>query len=177
MIMADVLKIFLLVLGMLLVLISYWLAAEALAARLVARAQDRYRTHPIRITLLGALIGVPLVMGGLGLLEAGSAPAKVVGFLLVSVTTLGALLGSAGLCRRIGVGLSSPVDRVQPWRRVLRGAVVLALVSLLPFAGWFLVLPLVLASGLGAAITAGYGLRREARSPAGERGPGPRETA
>ena len=36
MIMADVLKIFLLVVGALIVLVSYWLAAESLFPRLVA---------------------------------------------------------------------------------------------------------------------------------------------
>ena len=53
MIMADVLKIFLLVLGMLIVIVSYWLAAEALFPRLVARAQERYSRRPVRLTLLG----------------------------------------------------------------------------------------------------------------------------
>ncbi len=166
MIMADVLKIFLSVLGMLIVLVSYWLAAESLFPRLVARSQDRLRSHPLRATLLGALIEVPLVLVGLGLLQAGAAPAKVAGFLLATLAIFGGLLGSAGLCRRIGAGLPSPADSGQPWRRVLRGAVVLALMSLLPFAGWFLVLPLVLTSGLGAALSAGWALRREARAPA-----------
>ncbi len=168
MIMADVLKIFLIVLGMLIVLISYWLAAESLFPRLVSRAQDRYRTRPIRITLLGALIGAPLVAVGLGMLQAGSAPAKVAGFLLATAAVFGGLAGSAGLCRRIGAGLPTPADATQPWRRVLRAAVVLALTSLLPFAGWFLVLPLALASGLGAALTAGWALRRETRAAGSE---------
>ena len=118
------------------------------------------------MTLLGALVGTPLVLMGLGLLQAGSSPAKVAGFLLVSVMVFGGLLGSAGLCRQIGEGLPSPADATQPWRRVLRGAIVLALMSLLPFAGWFLVLPLALASGLGAALSAGWALRRGARTPA-----------
>ena len=166
MIMADVLKVFLIILGMLIVLVSTWLAAESLFPRLVARAQKRYRTHPIRITLLGALLAGPLLAAGLGLLQAGSAPAKAIGFVLTATTVLTGLLGSAGLCRRIGTGLPSPVDQAQPWRRVLRGGIVLALVSLLPFAGWFLLLPLTLISGFGAAITGGYGLWRERRTAA-----------
>ncbi len=164
MIMADVLKIFLLVLGMLIVLVSYWLAAESLFPRLVARAQERYRTRPIRITLLGALLGGPLLAAGLALLQAGGAPVKAAGFLLASAALLSGLLGSAGLCRRIGEGLPSPADAAQPWRRVLRGGAVLALTFLLPFAGWFLVLPLALASGFGAALGAAWDLRREARA-------------
>ncbi len=147
MIMADVLKIFLLVLGMLIVIVSYWLAAESLFPRWVARSQERFRAHPIRIALVGALVGGPLLAVGLALLRAGSAPIKGLGFVLASAAVLGGLLGSAGLCRRIGEGLPSPADGAQPWRRVLRGGVVLALTFLLPFAGWFLVLPLALLSG------------------------------
>ncbi len=166
MIMADVLKIFLIVLGMLIVLVSYWLAAESLFPRLVTRAQEQYRGRPLRITLFGALLGAPLVAIGLGLLQAGSAPVKVIGFLLTTMAAFGGLLGSAGLSRLIGAGLPSPADAAQPWRRVLRGGVVLALMSLLPFAGWFLVLPVALTSGLGAAMVAGWALRREAREAA-----------
>jgi hypothetical protein len=42
------------------------------------------------------------------------------------------------------------VDEVQPWRRVLRGGGVLALLFAVPLLGWFAMLPLTLASGLGA---------------------------
>ncbi len=169
MIMADVLKIFLLVVGMLIVLVSYWLAAESLFPRLVAQARERYRESPILVTLLGALVGGPLLAAGLALLRAGNAPLKAAGFLLAAAAVLGGLLGSAGLCRRIGEGLPSPADAAQPWRRVVRGGAVLALTFLLPFAGWFLVLPVTLLSGFGAALTAAWGLRREARRHATRR--------
>ena len=52
--------------------------------------------------------------------------------------------------QRIGAGLPSPLDEQQPWRRVLRGGILLALTFLLPFVGWF-VLPIwALVSGFGA---------------------------
>jgi len=60
------------------------------------------------------------------------------------------LAGSSGLALRIGMGLNSPLDATQPWRRVLRGGVVLSCSFLLPVVGW-VILPLwVLVSGLGA---------------------------
>ena len=161
MIMADILKIFLLVVGAQTVLIAYWLTAESLFPTFVGRAHDRYRTHPIRVAVLGLAIGAPAAAVALSLLQAGSASAKVAGFLLAASIAAGGMLGSAGLCRRIGDGLPSPTDAPQPWRRVLRGAVVLALTFLLPFLGWFLVLPLALLSGVGATLDAGWGLRRE----------------
>ncbi len=160
MIMADVLKIFLLVTGTLAVLVSYWLAAESLFPHIVQRAQHRYHSCPLRITLLGALCGAPLLAVGLTLLKTGGAPGKALGFSLAAVTVLSGLLGSAGLCRQLGAGLPSPTDSTQPWRRVLRGGMVLSLTFLLPFVGWFLILPLALASGFGATITAIYNLRK-----------------
>ncbi len=164
MIMADVLKIFLLVVGTQIVVISYWLAAESLYPKIVAAARDRYRTQPLRITLLGALVGAPLFAFGLSLFQMGSAPAKAFGFVVASGAVLGGLLGSAGLCRLIGAGLPSPADATQPWRRVLRGGIVLTLMCLLPFLGWFLILPLTLLSGAGATISAIYARRRQAPS-------------
>ncbi|MEM7356594.1 MAG: hypothetical protein AAF657_37610 [Acidobacteriota bacterium] len=164
--MADVLKIFLLVVGTQIVLVAYWLAAVALLPKVVDRAGEVYRRHPWRSVLIGAALGGPIVVLGFGLLQAGSAPVKVLGFLMVSAATLGGLLGSAALCRRLGAGLPSPIDSTQPWRQVLRGGIVLVLTFLLPFLGWFLILPVTLASGLGTVLlTAAIRLRRRAAAP------------
>jgi hypothetical protein len=46
------------------------------------------------------------------------------------------------------------VDETQPWRRVLRGGIVLAFSFLLPFVGWVIIPLWVLVSGLGAFILA-----------------------
>ncbi len=165
MIMADVLKIFLLVVGTQVVVTSYWLAAESLYPKLVAAAHDRYTQQPLRITLLGALVGIPVFGFGVSLFQMGSPAAKVLGFALASIAALGSLLGSAGLCRRIGSGLLSPNDTTQPWRRVLRGGIVLAMMCLLPFLGWFLILPLTLISGGGAILSALFARHRNRQAP------------
>lgn len=164
MIMADILKIFLLVTGAQLVLISYWLASESLFPAFVGLARERYQTHAIRSALLGLLLGVPLAAVGFGLLQAGTGPAKATGFLILAATFCAGMLGSAGLCRQIGTGLPSPADATQPWRRVLRGAVVLVMLFLLPFLGWFAVLPLVILSGLGASLDVAWRRRRQPRA-------------
>jgi len=39
-----------------------------------------------------------------------------------------------------------------PWRRVLRGGVVLSFAFLLPVIGWFVLLPWTLVSGVGASL-------------------------
>lgn len=162
MIMADILKIFLLVVGFQIIAVCYWLAAEALWPRWVQAAQQRYLHTPFRGALLGVALGTPLVFGGLALAQNGSGPAKGVGFLLLAVPTFLAFLGSAGLARRLGEGLPSPQDAGRPWGPVLRGGTVLTFLFLLPFLGWFLVLPLALLSGVGTAALAVRDLRRPA---------------
>jgi hypothetical protein len=154
MIMADVLKIVFLVVGTLIVLVSYWLAAAALFPRTVARARVAYTERPVRATLLGAAVGGPSVLVGLALLNAPNGAAKLLGAVVVSTQILLGLLGSAGLGERIGAGLPSAGDAGRPWRAVLRGGIVLSLTFLFPIIGWFGVLPWALTSGVGAALMA-----------------------
>ena len=164
MIMADVLKIVFIILGIQLVFIGYWLAAVALFPRMVERSRGQYQLHFVKITLVGAIVMVPLV--AIGLLTLNKAPnpiGKLLGAAAIAIPLLVALLGSAGLSQRIGEGLPSTLDEAQPWRRVLRGGVVLVMTFLLPFVGWFLVIPWTLISGLGALL---FTIPRTANKPA-----------
>jgi len=151
MIMADVLKVLLIILGILTIHVSYWLLAEALFPALVEQAGKQYG-KPVMVTLMGLGVAFVPVVLGLVLSKGPNPLANVTGLTLVAVPILLGLVGSAGFTLRIGAGLPSPVDETQPWRRVLRGGIVLACTFLLPIVGWF-VLPIwVLVSGLGALI-------------------------
>ncbi len=154
MIMADVFQILFIILGLLITIVCYWLFFEAFTPRLVSRARHEYEQHPVKLLFRGLLWGVPTLLLGIALVSAQPPPAKIAGFaILLSLVLLG-LLGSAGLSRHIGQRLSSPIDTEQPWRRVLRGGTVLSITFVLPFLGWFMILPLTLVSGVGAAVTA-----------------------
>ena len=72
------------------------------------------------------------------------------GITLMVVPGMLGLAGSAGLTLRIGAGLPSPRDEREPWRRVLRGGILLAFSFLLPVVGWFIIPIWVLVSGFGA---------------------------
>ncbi|MGH7970583.1 MAG: hypothetical protein ACREIC_17795 [Limisphaerales bacterium] len=158
--MADILKILLIVLGILIVYVSYWLLAEALFPALVEQASRHYR-KPVRITMVGLAAAVLPVILGLLLARTPNPLTKLLGMTLLIVPALLGLVGSAGLTLRIGEGLPAPIDEAQPWRRVLRGGVLLACSFLLPVVGW-VVLPLwVLVSGFGAFILCVAEKRRE----------------
>jgi hypothetical protein len=149
MIMADVLTWFFIVLGLYVTLVCHWLGAAALFPKTVAACRDRY-ARPVSAVFLGLVLALPLLVLGAAGAKAPNPPVAGFSRALLVVLILPALLGSAGLALRLGAGLASPIDDTQPWRRSLRGSVVLAGMFLLPLAGWFVVLPLVLVSGFGA---------------------------
>lgn len=159
--MADILKIVFIVLGILTIYVSYWLVAEALFPRIVENAHRLY-AKPVRITLLGLGAALPPVIAGVALAKIPHPLLKFIGISLVVVPGLLGLVGSAGLTLRIGMGLPSPLDGTQPWRRVLRGGIVLACTFLLPVVGWIVIPLWVLVSGLGAFILAARQLKTTA---------------
>lgn len=155
MILADVFKYVFLVLGALVVIVSYWLTTMALFPATVERSRVAYGVRPLRLTALGLLVTLPLVVLGLALLNgAPNAALKLAGGAAVALPLLLGLAGSAGLSERVGRGLVHADDARTPWRRSLRGGTVLALTFLLPIVGWFVVLPAVLLSGCGAMLLA-----------------------
>jgi hypothetical protein len=152
MIFADILFWFLIVAGAYLALNAYWLAAVALFRPVVERARLTYATRPVAATLAGLLAMVPVALVFVVFAKAAQPGVKLLTGALLMVPLIFALIGSAGLADKIGAGLAAPVDEAQPWRRVLRGGGVLALLFVLPLLGWFAVFPLTLASGLGALL-------------------------
>ena len=149
----NVLFWFLMIAGAYLALNAYWLAAVALFRPAVERARLTYATRPVAATLAGLLAFVPVGLVFLVFARTAGHPGiRIVTGGLLMVPLVLALIGSAGLADKIGAGLASPVDEAQPWRRVLRGGAVLALLFVVPLLGWFAMLPLTLASGLGALL-------------------------
>lgn len=158
MIMADVFKILFLILGMLICTVSYWLMFSALFAPAVGRAQQALATRPMRVLLMGALVGIPLVLLGLAMAANGAGPIKLLGVTLLILLTTAALFGSTGLVRMVGLGLGNPQTARSNGGVVLRGGSVVAIACVFPLVGWFLLLPVVLIVGFGAML---QGVRRQ----------------
>ena len=154
MIMADVWKIVFLVIGTQAVMVSYWLLAAALFPAALSRTREAYDGRGTRSTVVGLLVSVPLLLVGSALLQLPHPLLKLIGAVSLSVPVVLGLLGSTGLCDRVGAGLPSQRDAQQPWLRVLRGGVVLSFAFVLPVIGWFILLPWTLVSGVGASLGA-----------------------
>lgn len=170
MIMADVWKIVFLILGTQAVMVSSWLLAAALFPEALRRSRAAYDQRSGRLTFAGLATAVPALLLGGALLQGPHPLLKLVGAILVSAPVAVGLAGSAGLCDRIGAGLPGDADARLPWRRVLRGGIVLSFAFVLPVIGWFVLLPWTLVSGVGASLGS---LRR--RGAAARRVPTPAE--
>ena len=174
---ANVLQVFLLILGVMLVFQAYWLAATALFPKTINNARDRYK-KPFTTTLVGLAIVVPTFLVGFVLL--GNLPnplIKAIGFLIGVVPLMFGAIGSAGLCQLIGHGLPAPTDQSQNWKRVWRGGWVLNFCYLLPFAGWFVILPWGLISGCGAFVLSLGKNKQSATRPRSRGNQRPQKTA
>ena len=148
------------------VFLSHWLVASSLFPTYVERCQEQFR-RPLVTTLVGLLFTVIPIGVGLAITNAAPPALKWIGILITAVPILAGLLGTAGLARRVGCGMPAPVDESQPWRRVLRGGTALALTFLLPILGQLVVIPLVLASGVGASVLSWFARNRTPEAPAG----------
>lgn len=147
------------------VFLSHWLVAASLFPDYVDRCQRQYG-RPVVTTLVGLLFTVVPIAAGLLIANVAPPALKWTGILIATVPVIAGLLGTAGLALRVGRGMPAPVDELQPWRRVLRGGTALALTFLLPILGQLVVIPLVLASGVGASVLTWFARKPAASPPA-----------
>lgn len=133
---------------------AWWLLVRSLAPRFVERAKERWSRRPIITTLLGFVTGGFATIVGVGLCSVGNPATTIAGTAWLTALLALSLAGTAGLAARIGEGLASPSDEGREWIRTLKGGVVLELCFLLPVLGWFVVAPIAVYGGLGAAIQA-----------------------
>lgn len=143
---ASVLAVTFAIAALLAVFICSWLLIASLFPRFIRQSQV-FCASPVKSLLLG--LGVGLVPFAIGAALSSSVFGRVLGWPLMVVVLTGALAGTASLATRIGNGMPSQNDRSDPWRRTLRGGVVLSFTFLLPFFGWFVWLPVALVFGTG----------------------------
>ena len=125
MILADILQWFLLVLGAFLTLNAYWLGARALCPSTVGRARNQYERRPVRASLIGALITVPVVLISILLASKVPHPAVqmgAVGLLLVLSLVGLAVGGTGGYLTFFGYRMSKKVHPVDDYQRAVEVA-------------------------------------------------------
>lgn len=147
---ADVFTVVLSICGVLTVFVGVWLLNAGLFPERTARCAEALGVTPLKSLVVGVVALVPVLVAGIALGRyASNAPLKILSVLIFVFALLGALSGTAGLALRIGQGLGSARDEKEPWRRVLRGGVVLAISY-----GTIVLIPLTLVPGFGAFLLA-----------------------
>jgi hypothetical protein len=134
-----------------LILISHWLVSAGLFPKAAEKFAGVFGQRPVRAFLVGLITYFPIQVIGLRANDIHNGPVKFLVILLTFGSLLIAMIGTGGLALRIGRNLSPGTDT---WRQVLRGGVMLALVFLTPFLGWFFALPICFTTGFGAFILA-----------------------
>jgi hypothetical protein len=134
-----------------LILLGYWVASAGMFPQATRAFADVYDRRPLRATLVGIFTYGPLLLLFLQNAKVHYGPLRAMVFIAAFTGLLLALIGSAGLALRIGRNLG-PV--AEPWRQVIRGSVVLALVFITPLLGSLFLLHVGLASGFGAFLLA-----------------------
>ncbi|HUF61569.1 MAG TPA: hypothetical protein VMN36_05790 [Verrucomicrobiales bacterium] len=149
-------------LGLILIMEAYWLAGASLFPEWVSCCRRRFK-QPLRTLAAGLLLGVPWTVGGVALLNAAHPAVKMLGMVVLTGPLFLAFVGSAAVAQRLGEGLLGAVAPERQGLVVFRGGLVLALLFLLPFIGWLVVLPLTLVTGFGASVLGFFQWRRDGR--------------
>lgn len=151
MLMADTMGIFFVILGMMLAFPGLWLLCRGLWPEAVTAAATRCHKGFWPSLLVGLLPTLAMIVTTKVLFSVLGPLGKIGGVGLVCLYMLHAHTGVSGFATSIGSRIASPVDEERPWRATLRGGVVLELAYLLPFLGWFVILPASIIIGCGAA--------------------------
>lgn len=117
-------------------------------------ACEAVRRHPWRATLLG--LAVWTVLGSIGLAMLGSPlpVVKLTGLVWLMILTALTVIGASGLTTLIARRLQGMGAGSGEFGALSRSALILVVSPILPFVGWFAVLPVLLAASLGAGIAA-----------------------
>lgn len=138
-------------LGVLFGLPAFWLFSSAMWPRMTAKARE----VASRGLLVNFLIGVPVLVVTLMIVTQLGKAGQVGGLLAIGVAgILGmwSLAGLAGLAAHIGQRLWPDSTGDLAWRAVWRGGLITAGVLAIPFIGWFVLLNVLLAIGLGMRV-------------------------
>ena len=152
--MADISAVFGILLALGIVFPGLLTAWRLLFPVMVERAQLRLELTPWHCFWLGGVLTAVLTVPVVVLLALPIGPAKLAGWVVIFATLSLASLGAAGLAAR----MASQVQRASPAQTPLgafvRAALALELAAAFPVIGWFVVIPLVSVTTLGATVFA-----------------------
>ncbi len=102
--------------------------------------------------VLGLAVGVPATFFGLVLAE--SAVLRLFAFGVFGLMIATMLFGSGGLTKCLANRVLAAGGAKSEYEALSKGGLLFVLLALLPFFGWFIIMPLMLVTSLGAGVKA-----------------------
>lgn len=128
-----------------------WLAWALIFPETILRAKTRLQRTPWRCFWLGGILFAASLLPILILLSIKAGPVQFFGWAMIFILLAIASLGGAGLAMLMGERLRGGGMNVSSGGALVRGAVALELAVIFPVVGWFIVLPLLIVTTLGAS--------------------------
>ncbi|MEE9216352.1 MAG: hypothetical protein V3U32_02855 [Anaerolineales bacterium] len=159
--MADVYAVFGTLLALGIIFPGMLVAWSLIFPGTVGRAGSRIERTPWRCLGLGLALAIPIGFTVAILLSIALGPANFLGAALVVSSLAVASLGASGMAGMMGRRLLT--ENTSEAGSFLRGAIALELAAAFPVIGWFLAIPLITLSSLGAAAFAVLGWMPQSR--------------
>jgi len=156
--MADVYAVFGTLLALGIIFPGMLIAWSLIFPGTVGRASSRIERTPWRCLGLGLALAFPIGFSVAILLSIALGPANFLGGALIVLSLAFASLGASGMAGMMGRRLLARSKKdTSEAAGFLRGALTLELAAAFPVIGWFLAIPLITLSSLGAAAFAMLG--------------------
>lgn len=152
MVTADVLAVTFFLAALFAAIPAFQLVVRALWPRFETQSRRRFERTPVRTLFVGALVAAPLLGPALGLLQVDNGAVRMIGVWWLATAMATSLIGLSGLASYVGGTLPGPSDEARTWWPMAKGTLALELACLIPILGWFLLFPLLLTAGAGAAV-------------------------
>jgi hypothetical protein len=137
--------------------VSAWAMMLAVTLLFTARAESARQElegRPWKSFLIGLLTLSTLGVFSLGMIGAPMPAIKLAGLILSLGLLSIAAVGAGGLALMVGRRMQPLDPSLSAYRAVGRGAAILVAATLVPFVGWWVFGPIVLAASLGAGFSA-----------------------
>lgn len=152
MVTADVLAVVFTLAGLFVAAPAFQVVVRAVWPRVAHQSTLRFARGVGRPFLVGLVVAGPLMVP-LAAIGVDAPPVRAAGVVWLGILVGLALAGLSGLSQRVGTTIGDADDTTS----LVRGAVALELACLVPFLGWFVLLPSLLLSGLGATVLSWFG--------------------
>ena len=125
------------------------------------RGSHDLQQHPWKSLTAGLLLGMPLLLVSIAFLVAPAPVLKAVGFVLLLLISVIALVGAGSLARLLGERIQNQSQSPHSLNHIALGSFIIAGTAVLPLIGWLVFGPLFIIVALGSGMRSLKGLEDE----------------